>query len=59
MFAFMYTASLPLENNPIVDDHLIGLVVMAVLALGAAGMTWGFGRTWSRSELVQQHPVLR
>jgi thiosulfate dehydrogenase [quinone] large subunit len=59
MFAFMYTASLPLENNPVVDDHLIGIVVMSVLALGAAGMTWGFGRRWSRTELVQQHPVLR
>lgn len=59
MYAFMYTASLPLENNPVVDDHLIGIIVMAVLALGAAGATWGFGRTWNETRLVEQHPGLR
>jgi thiosulfate dehydrogenase [quinone] large subunit len=59
MYAFMYTASLPLENNPVVDDHLIGIIVMAVLALGAAGTTWGFGRAWNETPLVEQHPALR
>jgi thiosulfate dehydrogenase [quinone] large subunit len=59
MYAFMYTASLPLENNPVVDDHLIGIIVMAVLARGAAGTTWGFGRAWHETPLVEQHPALR
>jgi thiosulfate dehydrogenase (quinone) large subunit len=59
MYAFMYAASLPLENNPVVDDHLVGIIVMAVLALGAAGMTWGLGRWWNRTEVVRNHPVLR
>lgn len=59
MYAFMYTASLPLENNPVVDDHLIGVIVMAVLALGAAGATWGLGHRWNDTRLVQDHPVLR
>ena len=27
MYAFMYAAVLPLENNPVVDDHLIGVIV--------------------------------
>ncbi len=59
MYAFMYAASLPLENNPVVDDHLIGVIVMAVLVLGSAGTTWGLGRTWHRARLVRQYPVLR
>jgi thiosulfate dehydrogenase [quinone] large subunit len=59
MYAFMYSASLPLENNPVVDDHLVGIIVMAVLALGAAGTTWGLGRRWNRIEVVEDHPVLR
>ena len=59
MYAFMYAASLPLENNPVIDDHLVGVIVMAVLALGAAGTTWGLGRWWNRTDVVQQHPVLR
>jgi thiosulfate dehydrogenase [quinone] large subunit len=59
MYAFMYAASLPLENNPVVDDHLVGIIVMAVLALGAAGTTWGLGRRWNRIKVVEDHPVLR
>ena len=43
MYAFMYAAVLPLENNPVVDDHLIGIIVMVVLLLGAAGTDLGLG----------------
>jgi thiosulfate dehydrogenase [quinone] large subunit len=59
MYAFMYAAVLPLENNPVVDDHLVGVIVMAVLALGAAGTTWGLGHWWNRMGVVENHPVLR
>ena len=59
MYAFMYAAVLPLENNPVIDDHLVGVIVMAVLALGAAGTTWGLGHWWSRTDAVQKYPVLR
>ena len=59
MYTFMYAASLPLENNPVVDDHFIGVIVMIVLALGAAGTTWGLGRWWQGTELVRKNPTLR
>jgi thiosulfate dehydrogenase [quinone] large subunit len=59
MYAFMYAASLPLENNPVVDDHLIGIIVMVVLALAAAGRTWGLGRWWESLDIVRKNPVLR
>ncbi len=59
MYAFMYAAVLPLENNPVVDDHLVGMIVMAVLAFGAAGATWGLGRRWARTRVAQASPVLR
>ena len=59
MYAFMYAASLPLENNPVVDDHLVGIVVMAVLLFGAAGLTYGLGRWWSRTTVARKVPVLR
>ena len=59
MYAFMYLAVLPLENNPVVDDHLIGVIVMVVLALGAAGTTWGLGHWWNRTGVVRKYPVLR
>jgi thiosulfate dehydrogenase [quinone] large subunit len=59
MYAFMYAAVLPLENNPIVDDHLIGIISMAVLFFAAAGATWGLGRQWRKTSLVQKYPVLK
>ena len=59
MYAFMYAAVIPLENNPVVDDHLVGIIVMVVLALGAAGTTWGLGKRWNETELVRRNPVLR
>ena len=59
MYALMYLAVLPLENNPVVDDHLIGVIVMVVLVLAHAGRTWGLGRWWESQDLVQQNPALR
>jgi thiosulfate dehydrogenase (quinone) large subunit len=59
MYAFMYAASFPLANNPVVDDHLIGIISMAVLFFAGAGATWGLGRYWRRMSLVQKHPVLK
>jgi thiosulfate dehydrogenase [quinone] large subunit len=59
MYAFMYAAVLPLENNPVVDDHLTGVIVMVVLGVAAAGTTWGLGRQWRRTGLVEKYPVLK
>lgn len=58
MYALMYAASLPLENNPVIDDHLIGVIVMAVLAFTAAASTWGLGKVWTSTELVRKYPAL-
>jgi thiosulfate dehydrogenase [quinone] large subunit len=59
MYAFMYLAVLPLENNPIVDDHLLGVISMFVLFFAGAGATWGLGRMWRRTSLVKKYPVLK
>ncbi len=59
LYLMMYAASLPLENNPLVDDHLLGAISVVVLGLTLAGDTWGFGTQWARTTLVQKFPVLR
>jgi thiosulfate dehydrogenase [quinone] large subunit len=59
LYMLMYAASIPLENNPIVDDHLLGAVSLVVLALVLAGDTWGAGKAWARTHLVREYPVLR
>ena len=30
LYLFMYAASLPLENNPVIDDHLLGAISVVV-----------------------------
>jgi thiosulfate dehydrogenase [quinone] large subunit len=59
LLVFMWAASLPLETNPFMDDHLVYAVVLVGLALTHAGDTVGLGRTWSRLPVVTRFPVLR
>jgi thiosulfate dehydrogenase (quinone) large subunit len=59
LYLLMYAASFPLENNPVVDDHLTGAIVLVVLAATLAGDTWGFGTAWAKTKLVRRFPVLR
>ncbi len=59
LYLLMYAASLPLENNPVFDDHLLGAISVVVLALASAGDTWGLGRFWAKTEIVQRHPIFR
>lgn len=63
MYALMYLAALPWisadANHPFVDDHIIGLVTMLVLALTLSGDTWGLGRVWAKTSLVRRYAFLR
>ena len=55
----MYSVAMLPENHPVIDDHIIYALVLVVLALTAAGNTWGLGARWSRTRLVQRFPILK
>jgi thiosulfate dehydrogenase (quinone) large subunit len=59
LYLMMWVASMPLENNPVVDEHLLGALTMLVLATTLAGDTWGLGKRWARTSLARRHEVLR
>lgn len=59
LYLLMWAASIPLENNPVIDDHIIGAIAVIVFGLTLAGDTWGLGKTWAKSQLVRHYPVLR
>ena len=42
-------------TNPILDDHLTGAMTLIVLALTAAGTTWGLGTWWAKQPAVQKN----
>ena len=59
MYLLMWTVVLPPENNPVIDDHLLGAVTLVALALLNAGNTWGLGHWWSHTATVERIPLLR
>lgn len=59
LYLMMWVASMPLENNPVVDDHLLGAITVVVLALTLSGDTWGLGKMWARTGLVRRYEALR
>jgi len=59
LYLMMWTVVLPPANNPVLDDHILGALSMAVLGLTLAGDTWGVGRRWARTRLARRYPALR
>ncbi len=59
LYVLMWTVALPPANNPVLDDHLLGAITLVVLAAAAAGDTFGLGRWWARTSVVQRYPFLR
>ena len=50
MYLLMWTVVLPPENNPIIDDHIMGAVVVLVLGLLGAGRYLGLGTWWHKQD---------
>ena len=44
LYILMYPASLPLENNPVLDDHLLARSPWWCWPLTFAGDTWSLGK---------------
>lgn len=59
MYLLMWSVVLPPENHPVLDDHVLGALTVVALALLNAGDTWGLGRWWGNTKIVQDYPVLR
>jgi thiosulfate dehydrogenase [quinone] large subunit len=59
MLVLMWMASLPLENNPFLDDHLVYAAVGILLALMGAGRWLGLGAMWEQLSFVRKSPFLK
>jgi thiosulfate dehydrogenase [quinone] large subunit len=59
LLTLMWAASLALENNPFMDDHIVYAVVLVALMIFGAGRTLGLGRQWEQLPLVQRMPFLK
>jgi thiosulfate dehydrogenase [quinone] large subunit len=59
LLVFMWMASLPLENNPFMDDHLVYAMVLVLLAALRAGDVAGLGAKWRTLPVVRDHALLQ
>ncbi|GIH77831.1 hypothetical protein [Planobispora longispora] len=59
MMMMMWAASLPLDTNPFMDDHIVYAIVLIGLALAHAGDTLGIGAWWGKTALVKRFPILK
>jgi thiosulfate dehydrogenase [quinone] large subunit len=55
----LYLTSLPLENNPVVDEHLLYAVLAVALAAVRAGHALGLGGVWASLPAVRRTPWLQ
>lgn len=53
----LWVSTLPLRDNPLLDQHIIYAAVLFVLATGDAGRTWGLAVPW-RTFLSARAPKL-
>ncbi len=54
---YLATALFP-EHNPLVDQHIVYIAVLAGIAQVRAGRFLGLGERWRKTSLVQRYPVL-
>jgi thiosulfate dehydrogenase (quinone) large subunit len=59
LLVLMWTAVLPPDNNPFMDDHLIYTAVLVLLALVGAGNTFGLGKSWANLSIVRDNGWLK
>ncbi len=56
LLAMMWAAELPLENNPIIDDHLVYIAIIWVVALMPRKLS--FIDQWLQNDYVKKHQWL-
>lgn len=57
MMLLLWLSRLPPENNPVLDEHIIYMIVLIGLARVKAGQWVGLGKWWS--QLVKGYPFLQ
>ncbi|WP_025274943.1 membrane protein [Haloglycomyces albus] len=59
LMGMLYLSAWPLQNNPVVDEHLVYVVLAVALAATNAGDSWGLGQRWARLSPIRSQAWLR
>jgi thiosulfate dehydrogenase [quinone] large subunit len=58
LMLLMWSSRLPPENNPLIDDHIIYLVMLIGVSFVQPGKWLGLGKWWSEQSIVRRFPIL-
>ena len=58
MMILLYLSHIPPANNPILDNHLIYLIVLVGIAIVRPGKWLGLGEWWANTKLVRKYTFL-
>lgn len=58
LMILLWMTNVPPANNPILDEHIIYLILLIGLMKVKAGQTLGLGKWWSNISYVKRFPIL-
>ncbi len=59
LFLMFLAASLPPEHNPVIDEHIIYILILILFSRWPVGDWLGLGKSWSKLSFVRQYPILK
>lgn len=58
LLLLMWLAAFPSKNNPIIDEHVIYILVLQLLFQLHSGEVFGLGKWWNKTKIVKKLPFL-
>ncbi len=60
MVLLMWLALLPPKNNPVIDEHVVYLILLIGIAAAElrAGDYYGLGKWWKKRSIIKKYPIL-
>ena len=55
----MWMASLPLDNNPAIDDHIIYIATLLVIGYGINNQRWSLAGRWQKLPIIKSNTWLQ
>lgn len=58
LMVLLWSTNLPPANNPIIDDHIVYMILFLGLTVVKAGQWLGLGKWWVNTPIVKKFPIL-
>lgn len=59
MMFLMYLSLVPPANNPLIDEHIVYILVFILLAKRSNNQSFGFSSKWQKLNVVKKYPILK